>query len=1007
MEMKRSLENAYMRPKKKLKSKHISELNMDISTITTVSQSLSMISRTPQTLKPICKITKVKGRPDLPILSVSPPTPKTTPTTSTISSSSQTKTTSLMTSKGKSLNENKKHSKKSNNKKKHNKQNKLLIIMLGTNKNCQSISAVDSKYCEALNYVNKDYLPDSWVGYLVIRHKVSLTTYINDNKNDKSFQDWVMQCQYFRDKTDSTTTIFDAFSAYMIDEYKEFEKPIKISHSVRQRQYRMYFESNETTNKTLNEIRNNNSRLIELEKKNELIYMGLITATPMIGLMLSGKKKAEFRKTTLSKEILEKKTYFTNIKLSSAPVPPKKNYKKKNIPTRNDIEETKRKPQQLLINAELQDSLSRYNINWKNLSHPIMHDFSVQKVKSFFVQWIFVKDIDLKNKNKSIMDHNKKLIKFMEDCFERLLFWSKKDICTNKTNGNQNYYLLQNFLVILFGFPDQLNTLLLIMNDQYVHLSGVVGHILGITGKCVCRHCNSKVRYRYSIKRRPKYGWICTNKQCRKENSCFANTWMQDFKDKNLSIIFKTWFSIFQDMSQKQCISQGTVKKKKHQHIKKHLKQTLKIYIQHNYIVLGDGNDHCFFDHTFKGIKRKYARGYVKNKKWCIFGGTDKHSLFVLQIVDSERKIETNYYIKKYSTPQSLIDTDCGGAFNDVADLDQRKHRTVNHSGTKDPKTGIVHYFKDPISGVCTNAIEALFSRLVLKFIVKHTNELKKVENLENGIAFFDFQYNRTNNYAQQLFINALMVYNEVYNPLNPESLKIIPREDFTNVYEVQKIISDRPSTRKNNNEREFLIHWKGFALHQSTWHHIENLTHDAENLNWNGKLRIIEEYDLLSNIDKQKRIQAYNKSVSAREKREIEKNSIPMLTLSKYEKFMQSQQKKDALKIILKDGIINVRQNRDQQQNELDTKIIKVNAIIASQKSLESIEESEKHDYKVHAVFHDGTPVEWQCECLAHEQLQIQKKNLMCKHCIVVMLELSVEGQNMIKKHRENQSFN
>ena len=147
------------------------------------------------------------------------------------------------------------------------------------------------------------------------------------------------RCKYFRDKKDSTVTRFDAFSAYMINQYKKFDKPIKITHGVRQRQYRMYFDSNKETKKTLNEIRNANSWLMELEKNNEVIYMGLITATPMIGLMLSGKKKAEFRKTTLCKEIREKKTYATTIRLAAPPVPPKKKFIKK-VPTRNDIKKT-------------------------------------------------------------------------------------------------------------------------------------------------------------------------------------------------------------------------------------------------------------------------------------------------------------------------------------------------------------------------------------------------------------------------------------------------------------------------------------------------------------------------------------------------------------------------------------------------------------------------------------------------------------------------------------------
>ena len=632
-----------------------------------------------------------------------------------------------------------------------------------------------------------------------------------------------------------------------------------------------------------------------------------------------------------------------------------------------------------------------------------MHNFSSDKIKTLFLQWIFVKDLDIKNKNKSIKDHNDKLCKYMEDCFSRLVYWSKKNICTAKVTGDANYYLLQNFLVILFGFPDQMNKLLLNMEHQYNHLLGIVGHILGITKDCVCRHCKSKARYRYIANYRPEYAWVCLNKKCGKENSCFADSWKLNFRSSKLNVIFCIWYSIFQGITQKQCVSEGIISEKVHRHIKKHLRETLKIYGQHNYIVLGDGNNHCFFDHTFKGVKRKYARGYAKNQKWLIFGGTDMYSLFALQLVDSERKIETNYYIKKYSTPESLIDTDCGGAFNDVGDLDKRKHRTVNHSGTVDPKTGILHWFKDPVTGVCTNSIEAVFSRLVNKFIIKNPNDMKNIVNFQNGIAYFDFQYNRTNNYAQQLFINALMVYNAVFNPLGGELLEIIPRKDFTNIYEIEKIIADRVSSRRRNNDREFLIHWKGYALHQSTWHHADNINHEAEHLNSAGKLRIIEDYDLLSEIDKMTRIQKYNKSVSAREKTEIENNAIPMLTLSKYEKFMRNQTKRDALQIILKDGIINVCQMVQPQKSELDTKIIKVDAVIASQKSLDCVEETDKHEYIVNVVFHDGTPVEWKCECLAHQQLQIQKKNLMCKHCIVVLLELSVEGYKLIQKHKRN----
>ena len=992
--------------KKKLRSKSFVVLNEESmipastkTTDTSVSSSLSTTSPTStasissKTLNSTRSVLKSRTeRPTLPIL-------RDTTTAIMFETEEISSTTNAKVCIKKSTKSiNKKQSKKSLSNNKRNKQDKLLIIILGTKKKHRAPSVVDGKYCKELNHVIKDYLPDSWVGYIVINRKLPLTTYINDNKMDAPFQDWIKNCEYFRDKNNKKMTIYDSFSAYMICEYEEFKIPIKITHSAHQRQYRMYFDSTDETKETLNRIKKQNPRLNILEKKNEINYMGLITATAMIGLMLFGKKKAEFRKTTLSNFISEKINHNSCVRLIKPPVTTKKIIIN-NVPTRKEIKTKKRDDQKFLCSGSLKKALDKYYINWKNLSNPIMHDFSVEKVKTLFEKWIFVKDLDCKNKNKSIRDHNAKILKYFHDCFNRLLFWSKQNI-----NGESNYYLLQNFLVILFGFPQDMLTLLLILDKQYKELHGIIGHILGIL-KCSCSHCkSSKIKYRYSAKRTPKYSWICFI--CGKETSCFKNSWKTQFRSFHFGQIFKIWYQIFQNVSQKQSVSENNIGVKTHRRLKQHLFTSLRIYQQRNFIVLGDDNDHCYFDHTFKGVKRKYAKGYIKNQKWLLFGGTDEHSLFILQHVDSERKVETNYYIRKYSTPNSLIDTDCGGAFNDVEKLDQRKHRTVNHSGTKDPDTGIIHYFVNPTSGVCTNAVEAVFSRLVQKYIIRHPNDLKNKDSFANGIALFDFSYNRTNNYAQQLFINALMVLNYVHDPLQEKSLELEEPEDFTNVYEIQKIISDRKASNGKSG-REFLIHWVGYALYQSTWQHEDSFIKESVDSNknkehGNEKFEIIEEYDLLSEIDKLKRMKAYEKSVNDREKKEIEKNAIPMLTWSKCAKFIQNQQKQNAIQIILKDGILNVRQDREQLQNESDVKIIKVYALIASQKSLDCKEECEKQEYNVFVVFHDGTPVEWNCECLAQQNFQVQKKNLMCKHCVVVMLELSIEGQDLLSKERQ-----
>ena len=206
--MKRALENGCTRPRKKLKSKRVIQLlNVDASTLGPVTQSSSLISTASTSvtgLTSVTKLTELKGRPPLPRLDCDAATTTTTTTASQINvfigksnnltsfvpsldeKSLEIPKCDLDKSKVNLLSSNKGKSSKS--KKRNKKQDTFLIIILGTNKTRQSISSVDSEYCESLNCTNKDYASDSWVGFLVIDHKVPFTTYINDNKEDKAFQ---------------------------------------------------------------------------------------------------------------------------------------------------------------------------------------------------------------------------------------------------------------------------------------------------------------------------------------------------------------------------------------------------------------------------------------------------------------------------------------------------------------------------------------------------------------------------------------------------------------------------------------------------------------------------------------------------------------------------------------------------------------------------------------------------------------------------------------------------
>lgn len=95
--------------------------------------------------------------------------------------------------------------------------------------------------------------------------------------------------------------------------------------------------------------------------------------------------------------------------------------------------------------------------------------------------------------------------------------------------------------------------------------------------------------------------------------------------------------------------------------------------------------------------KRKYHKGHKVEGQW-IFGGReskDKTKIFMVP-VHNRKKDTLENLIKKYIKPGSVIISDCWKAYKDLHKLGYQ-HRTVNHS----------KFFKDKITGACTNRIES------------------------------------------------------------------------------------------------------------------------------------------------------------------------------------------------------------------------------------------------------------------------------------------------------------
>ena len=99
--------------------------------------------------------------------------------------------------------------------------------------------------------------------------------------------------------------------------------------------------------------------------------------------------------------------------------------------------------------------------------------------------------------------------------------------------------------------------------------------------------------------------------------------------------------------------------------------------------------------------KRKYHVGREVNQQW-VFGLYDTNTKRGhIELVD-DRKAETLLpIIQKYVKPGSTIFSDQWAAYRDLQRLGYQ-HYTVNHSQN----------FVDPVTGTCTNAIEAYWSRV-------------------------------------------------------------------------------------------------------------------------------------------------------------------------------------------------------------------------------------------------------------------------------------------------------
>ena len=137
--------------------------------------------------------------------------------------------------------------------------------------------------------------------------------------------------------------------------------------------------------------------------------------------------------------------------------------------------------------------------------------------------------------------------------------------------------------------------------------------------------------------------------------------------------------------------------------------------------------------------RRKYNRGRVVPEQW-ILGGYDQETRHGFLVPVDRRDAATLLpVIQQWILPNTTIWSDMWGAYNNIAQLGYQ-HGTVNH----------IHNFVDPVTGVCTNRVEAMWQRSKAKFksmmgptnramIPDYLSEFMWAQRFGGRLAFFHF----------------------------------------------------------------------------------------------------------------------------------------------------------------------------------------------------------------------------------------------------------------------------
>lgn len=864
----------------------------------------------------------------------------------------------------------------------------VLIVVFMTNKNKQ-ISKFnechDKNYFSAIGYKEKHYPNNSFVHWCSISNSITMEAYekqlIDDNIKTPTLS-WIKSHNTFDNK----------YIAYLIEHHGVIDpyQPIDNQHymnrrgavTLRQEDINTIFKSNQYIQNLLN-----NSKL-------NVKIIGLVTDYKMISLIADNKKTAEFRSSKLIK--FKKKATLTT--------PIEKQRTTLNVIPNRDAISYQPSPKTLWTDPFPKPWKEKFATFQSDLSIPLIsYGLNYKTFIEMYSKWVVHKRVFQKNQNPTIIRHNGQLKKYAIQCFNRLrgprsqLFffpniWKiNEDI--NIKEPTPNFTILTNILIYIFIAPFHLESLFIHLDNinRYNRLQLPLMYILGFIKIPSC--CNNKMHYKYRNASGNTSTFLFQCRKCKQHQSAWKNSqFCHKYKKWSMYSVLLHIFKFSQlNELKKQAIDKINVHLNLYNKIEKDILEDNKIFCQKYHLICGknataqlinnkqkthstipspqitdttiDNNvgnfekDVCI-DHAFLS-KLKYGRGFSKNNKYLqIMGITDSYSTFINQIVDTQKKNETEHYIQKYTQVHCIIDTDKAKCFDGIFLL-ERKHRSVNHSG--ELVAGKKVRFKNPVTGACSNPVEGNFGRVCQLMKIQKTHSVKNEKSLENYLSLHDMRYNRTNNIAAQLFINFLLVLTTVNPPQQPK-IALPERISFKNVHYIDKIIGEK---KDENGITMYLVKFTDFKLHESVWQYASDFNTDEPIQQWNA----------LEKKHKESLFKKYTNFYQKHEQKQLNPFSVSYFSVERFIHFIDNKIWARAINLLKSKRLLECyrhQSNRNQIIALLESSI--------TQKS-----------YHVTLLFKKKRLNDWSCECEHFKKtISTGGPKLFCKHITAVCIYIS-----------------